>query len=90
MLSFCISQVSSMMDLALEQSFSSYLPGNFTSMMAPLILLLIVWKLWYMYNVNTKDHDCKTPLPPGSMGLPIVGETLQYILKVNAFSCCTF
>ena len=62
---------------------SAYLPVNMLSLITPAVLILIIYKLWYIYNVSTRDHSCKTPLPPGGMGIPIVGETLQYILKVG-------
>lgn len=52
----------------------------------PVLLLLVAVKLWEVYMTRGRDPSCSSPLPPGSMGLPFVGETLQLLLQVNGRS----
>lgn len=49
----------------------------------PVLLFLVALKLWEVYMIRGRDPSCCSPLPPGSMGLPFIGETLQLILQVN-------
>lgn len=49
----------------------------------PLLLFLVTVKLWEVYMIRERDSACPSPLPPGTMGLPFIGETLQLILQVK-------
>ncbi|KAL4640983.1 cytochrome P450 26A1-like [Arapaima gigas] len=51
----------------------------------PLLLFLTAVKLWEMYVNSGRDHSCGSPLPPGTMGLPFLGETLQMVLQRKKF-----
>ncbi|XP_066477163.1 cytochrome P450 26A1 [Tiliqua scincoides] len=51
----------------------------------PLLLLLAAAKLWALYCLRGRDPACPLPLPPGSMGLPFFGETLQLVLQRRRF-----
>lgn len=49
----------------------------------PLLLFLAALKLWDLYCVSSRDRSCALPLPPGTMGFPFFGETLQMVLQVR-------
>lgn len=49
----------------------------------PLLLFLAAIKLWDLYCVSSRDRSCALPLPPGTMGFPFFGETLQMVLQVR-------
>ncbi|XP_054839495.1 cytochrome P450 26A1 [Eublepharis macularius] len=51
----------------------------------PLLLFLAAVKLWELYCVRGRDGSCALPLPPGTMGLPFFGETLQLVLQRRKF-----
>lgn len=56
----------------------------------PLSLFLAAVKLWEIYCISGRDRSCGSPLPPGSMGLPFLGETLQLVLQVRRSACSLF
>ncbi|XP_048406709.1 cytochrome P450 26A1 isoform X2 [Stegostoma tigrinum] len=51
----------------------------------PLALFLAAVKLWEVYCISGRDPACEKPLPPGSMGLPFLGETLHLVLQRYKF-----
>lgn len=57
------------------------------TIMLPLLLFLVTVKLWEVYMIRGRDAACPSPLPPGTMGLPFIGETLQLILQVKIIQC---
>ncbi|XP_042314774.1 cytochrome P450 26A1 [Sceloporus undulatus] len=56
-----------------------------TFVLLPLLLFLLSVKLWGLYCLRGRDPACPLPLPPGSMGLPFFGETLQLVLQRRRF-----
>ncbi|XP_048362720.1 cytochrome P450 26A1 [Sphaerodactylus townsendi] len=55
------------------------------TLLLPPLLFLAAVKLWELYCVRGRDAACPLPLPPGSMGLPFFGETLQLVLQRRKF-----
>ncbi|XP_039191967.1 cytochrome P450 26A1 isoform X2 [Crotalus tigris] len=56
-----------------------------TLVLVPLLLCLASVKLWQLYCLRGRDPACPLPLPPGTMGLPFLGETLQLVLQRRKF-----
>ena len=51
--------------------------------LVPLVLFLFSISLWKFYIHSTRDPSSNLPLPPGTVGLPFVGETISMIAKVS-------
>ena len=62
---------------------SALLATLLCTLVLPVLLFLVAVKLWEVYTVRGGDARCARPLPPGSMGMPFIGETLQLILQVT-------
>ncbi|XP_068111355.1 LOW QUALITY PROTEIN: cytochrome P450 26A1 [Hyperolius riggenbachi] len=55
------------------------------TLLLPVLLLVTAVKLWELYCFSRRDASCAWPLPPGTMGLPFFGETLQMVLQRRKF-----
>lgn len=53
------------------------------TLVLPVLLFLVAVKLWEIFMIRRRDPNCQRPLPPGTMGMPFIGETLQLILQVR-------
>ncbi|GFS16690.1 cytochrome P450 26B1 [Elysia marginata] len=49
----------------------------------PTVLLALTFILWY--HSNRTGEKPKLPLPPGSLGLPMIGETLALVFQGKSF-----
>lgn len=50
------------------------------------LLLAVSQQLWQLRWAATRDKSCKLPIPKGSMGFPLIGETGHWLLQVRAQS----
>lgn len=50
------------------------------------LLLAVSQQLWQLRWTATRDKNCKLPMPKGSMGFPIIGETCHWLFQVSARS----
>ncbi|XP_061666233.1 cytochrome P450 26A1 [Syngnathoides biaculeatus] len=66
-------------------ALSTVLATFLCTIVLPVLLFLVTVKLWEVYMTRRRDPSCASPLPPGSMGLPFFGETLQLILQRRKF-----
>uniref|UniRef100_A0AAQ4QMA5 Cytochrome P450 26A1 n=1 Tax=Gasterosteus aculeatus aculeatus TaxID=481459 RepID=A0AAQ4QMA5_GASAC len=66
-------------------ALSTLLATFLCTIVLPVLLFLVALKLWEVYMIRGRDPSCPKPLPPGSMGLPFIGETLQLILQRRKF-----
>ncbi|XP_012677601.1 cytochrome P450 26B1 [Clupea harengus] len=45
------------------------------------LLLAVSQQLWQLRWTATRDKNCKLPMPKGSMGFPIIGETCHWLVQ---------
>ncbi|XP_078421402.1 cytochrome P450 26C1-like isoform X1 [Cetorhinus maximus] len=65
--------------------YLSALATALTSLLSVLLLLAVSRQLWTLgWNV-TRDRGNKLPLPKGSMGWPLLGETLHWMVQGSHF-----
>ncbi|KAK6493413.1 cytochrome P450 26B1-like [Huso huso] len=49
------------------------------------LLLAVSQQLWQLRWTSTRDRNCKLPIPKGSMGFPIIGETCHWFFQGSSF-----
>ncbi|KAF5183053.1 Cytochrome p450 [Thalictrum thalictroides] len=59
----------------------------FSAVMA-VVALVIIWMTNWVYR--WRNPSCNGKLPPGSMGFPLLGETLQFFKPVSSFDIHPF
>ena len=60
------------------------------SLVPAFLLLLLSRVLWGLRWSSARDRSCTLPLPRGSMGWPLVGETLHWLLQVRHINSTLF
>ncbi|CAN9500166.1 unnamed protein product [Ophioblennius macclurei] len=72
--------------LALAQfGVLSALATALTSVLSALLLLALTRQLWSLRWTLTRDPESSLPLPRGSMGWPLVGETFHWLFQGSNF-----
>ncbi|KAG7462088.1 hypothetical protein MATL_G00198890 [Megalops atlanticus] len=49
------------------------------------LLLAVSQQLWQLRWTATRDKSCKLPMPKGSMGFPVIGETCHWLFQGSGF-----
>ncbi|XP_071390456.1 cytochrome P450 26C1-like [Centroberyx affinis] len=63
----------------------SALAAALTSVLSALLLLALTRQLWSLRWSFTRDKESSLPLPRGSMGWPLVGETFHWLFQGSNF-----
>nr|ALX81663.1 cytochrome P450 26B1 [Silurus meridionalis] len=49
------------------------------------LLIAVSQQLWQLRWTATRDKNCKLPMPKGSMGFPVIGETCHWLVQGAGF-----
>ncbi|KAK3764169.1 hypothetical protein RRG08_044098 [Elysia crispata] len=76
-----MAQLQPLGSIALAATESSLVTSVLATLACALLTVFLSTVFWRWHFENSRDSFSSLPLPPGSFGWPLIGETLHYVLR---------